>query len=75
MTTNYLNKAEFRQILRKEYRVLKASHIVEPGLKTGFKSRFKIRDATRMETNATRHISASRISKQRSKDRDMKYGY
>jgi len=70
-----MNKAEFRQIMRQEYRIINATHIVEPGLKTGFKCRFKVRAASRMDTDVTRHMAATRVSKQRAKDRDLKYGY
>ena len=75
MTTNYMNKAEFRQMMRQEHRIINATHIVESGFKTGFKSRFKVRAANRMDTNNMRQTTATRVSKQRAKDRDLKYGY
>ena len=75
MMTNYVNKAEYRQMMRQEYRIINATHIVGSGLKSGFKCRFKVRAANRMNINDPRHMASTRVSKQRAKDRDIKYGY
>jgi hypothetical protein len=74
MTNKFMNRSEYRHYMRQESRVIKAIHI-DPGIKTGFQSRFKTRASNKLDTKNSRKKYATMISKQRVIDRDLKYGY
>jgi len=73
MTNQFMNRSEYRHYMRQESRIINATHC-EPGIKSGFQSRFKTRASNNLTTKSLRQQSARQISKQRAMDRDLKYG-